>query len=81
MNYTWFSEKVKKQTGMNFNEYLKKIRMEHAKSLLEKGIYKVYEVASKCGFKDTKHFMKVFRQVNGMSAGEWAKIHGETSDE
>ncbi|WP_294431438.1 response regulator [uncultured Treponema sp.] len=75
MNYTWFSEKFKEQVGLNFNDYLKKFRMQQAKLLLEKGTYKVYEVAEKCGFKDVKHFMKSFREMNGMSAGEWAKLH------
>ena len=75
MNYTWFSEKFKEQVGVNFNDYLKRYRMEQAKKLLEMGTYKVYEVAEKTGFKDVKHFMKSFREMNGMSAGEWAKIH------
>ena len=75
MNYTWFSEKFKEQMGVNFNDYLKRFRMEQAKRLLEKGTYKVYEVAEKCGFKDVKHFMKTFREMNGMSAGEWSRLH------
>lgn len=81
MNYTWFSEKFKEQLGVNFNDYLKKFRMEQAKQLLEKGIYKVYEVAAMCGFKDVKHFMKSFREMNGMSAGEWARTHGNFLEE
>lgn len=75
MNYTWFSEKFKEQMGVNFNDYLKRFRMEQAKLLLGKGTYKVYEVAEKCGFKDVKHFMKTFREMNGMSAGEWSRLH------
>ncbi|MDY4902356.1 MAG: response regulator [Treponema sp.] len=81
MNYTWFSEKFKEQVGLNFNDYLKKFRMEQAKHLLEMGTYKVYEVAEKTGFKDVKHFMKSFREMNGMSAGEWARVHGNTLDD
>ena len=75
MNYTWFSEKFKEQMGVNFNDYLKRFRMEQAKHLLEKGTYKVYEVAEKCGFKDVKHFMKSFREMNGMSAGEYGRLY------
>ncbi|MBB5219397.1 response regulator [Treponema rectale] len=81
MNYTWFSEKFKEQVGTNFNDYLKKFRMEQAKRLLEMGTYKVYEVANKSGFRDVKHFMKTFRELNGMSAGEWAKIHSRYSED
>ena len=39
VNYTWFSEKFKEQTGVSFNDYLKRLRIEEAESLLEKGTY------------------------------------------
>ncbi len=72
VNYTWFSEKFKEHTGVNFNEYLKRLRIEEAKKLLEKGCYKVYEVADRCGFSDVKYFMKIFREETGMSPTEWS---------
>lgn len=70
-NYTWFSEKFKEQMGINFNDYLKKLRIEEAKKLLELGCYKVYEVSDRSGFKDVKYFMKSFRENTGMSPTEW----------
>lgn len=75
VNYTWFSEKFKEHTGVNFNEYLKRLRIEEAKKLLEKGCYKVYEVAERCGFSDVKYFMKIFREETGMSPTEWSNKH------
>ena len=75
VNYTWFSEKFKEHTGVNFNEYLKRLRLAEAESLLEKGCYKVYEVAEKAGFGDVKYFMKTFRESTGMSPTEWKKSH------
>ncbi len=75
VNYTWFSEKFKEHTGVNFNEYLKRLRIEEAKSLLEKGCYKVYEVADRSGFSDVKYFMKIFREETGMSPTEWSNKH------
>ena len=75
VNYTWFSEKFKEHTGVNFNEYLKRMRIEEAKSLLEKGCYKVYEVAERSGFSDVKYFMKIFREETGLSPTEWSNKH------
>ena len=75
VNYTWFSEKFKEHTGVNFNEYLKRLRIDEAKNLLEKGCYKVYEVAERCGFSDVKYFMKIFREETGMSPTEWSNKH------
>ena len=75
VNYTWFSEKFKEHIGVNFNEYLKRLRIEEAKKLLEKGCYKVYEVAERSGFSDVKYFMKIFREETGMSPSEWSAKH------
>ncbi|MBP5695394.1 MAG: response regulator [Treponema sp.] len=73
-NYTWFSEKFKEQTGSSFNEYLKKLRINKAKELLELGIYKVYEVSQKCGYRDSKHFIKSFHATTGLKPSEWAQL-------
>lgn len=73
VNYTWFSEKFKEQTGINFNDYLKSLRIAEAKRLLEKGCYKVYEVANNSGFGDVKYFTRAFKEITGLSPGEYRK--------
>ena len=73
VNYTYFSEKFKEHTGINFNDYLKNLRLAEAKRLLEKGCYKVYEVAENAGFGDVKYFMKTFKENTGVSPGEYRK--------
>jgi len=75
INYTWFSEKFKEHIGMNFNEYIKKLRLDEACRLLEKNIYKVYEVAERSGFGDVKYFMKTFKEATGLTPSEWRKQH------
>jgi two-component system response regulator YesN len=73
VNYTYFSEKFKEHTGLNFNGYIKNLRIEEAKRLLGKGCYKVYEVATLSGFGDVKYFMKTFKESTGFSPGEFMK--------
>lgn len=73
VNYTWFSEKFKEHTGMSFNDYLRKKRIDKACSLLLKDCYKVYEIAEKSGFGDVKYFMKTFKKETGLSPTEWKK--------
>lgn len=73
VNYTYFSEKFKEHTGINFNDYLKNLRIAEAKRLLEKGCFKVYEVAQNAGFGDVKYFMKTFKENTGVSPGEYRK--------
>jgi two-component system response regulator YesN len=73
VNYTYFSEKFKIVVGQNFNDYIKQLRIEAAKRLLQQGCYKVYEVASRSGFGDVKYFMKTFKEATGLSPGEYQK--------
>ncbi|HOM24075.1 MAG TPA: response regulator [Termitinemataceae bacterium] len=75
VNYTYFSEVFKQVMGINFNEYLKNLRLSHAKELLRKGCYRVYEVAERSGFGDVKYFMKTFKESVGLSPGEYQKYH------
>ncbi|MCX7655953.1 MAG: response regulator [Treponemataceae bacterium] len=76
VNYTYFSEVFKQVMGINFNEYLKNLRLSHAKDLLKKGCYRVYEVAERSGFGDVKYFMKTFKESVGVSPGEYQKYYG-----
>jgi two-component system response regulator YesN len=73
VNYTYFSEMFKKYTKINFNKYLTLLRIEESKKLLEKGCYKVYEVATRSGFGDEKYFMKKFKEETGMSPTQYRK--------
>lgn len=67
VNYTYFSEKFKECEGINFNDYLRRLRIEKAKQLLETGCFKVYEVARKSGFSDVKYFIRNFKAETGLS--------------
>lgn len=71
LNYTYFSQLFKEQTGMNFVDYLKQIRVEKAKKLLKETDLKVYEIAEKVGFQNPKHFMKTFKIMLDMSPSEF----------
>ena len=59
--------------GTNFNDYLKGLRISEAKRLLERGCYRVYEVARESGFGDVKYFARTFKHITGLSPGEYGK--------
>lgn len=78
VNYTYFSEKFKEYAGINFNDYLRRLRIEQAKLLLEKGCYKVYEVATRSGFSDVKYFIRNFKEETGLSPTNYRrKVSGK----
>jgi AraC-like DNA-binding protein len=52
--------------------YRNKIRIEHAKQLLDGG-YSVAEVANKVGFSDVYYFSKIFKKICGTPPGRYSK--------
>jgi AraC-like DNA-binding protein len=55
----------KRETGMHINDYIKKIRIDHAEDMLRSGKYKVSEVSEYCGFCDIVHFFRSFKSLRG----------------
>jgi len=61
----------KEHTGRNISDYLTELRIEKAKELLgEQGI-KVYEVAHRVGYADSRYFNKLFKKHTGMNLSDY----------
>ncbi|WP_379128011.1 response regulator [Paenibacillus sp. sgz500958] len=72
LNYSYFSEAFKAYTGESFVTYLKKVRIRHAKLLLsESRSSRLEEVSEAVGFENSKHFARVFKELEGISPGEY----------
>ena len=74
MNYSLFSIEFKNYTGMNFVNYLKEIRIKAAKRLLENTELRIQEVGKMVGYENYKHFMKIFKNICGVSPSEYRKM-------
>ena len=73
MNYSLFSYAFKQYTGKNFVNYLKELRVNEAKRLLEETDMRVIENSQKVGYENEKHFMKLFKSQCGVSPTEYRK--------
>lgn len=73
MNYSLFSYVFKQYTGSNFVNFLKDIRIEEAKRLLEETDMKVIDISMKVGYDNEKHFMKIFKAACGVSPTEYRR--------
>lgn len=73
MNYSLFSYVFKLYTGYNFVNYLKDIRITKAKKLLETTDMLVLEIAQEVGYENDKNFMKIFKNICGVSPSEYRK--------
>jgi two-component system response regulator YesN len=71
LNYSYFSQTFKEYTGLSFVQYIKTVRIEKAKELLEKTELKVFEIGTMVGFENSKHFNRVFREMEGVTPLEY----------
>jgi len=65
MNPTYFCEYFKNQTGETVLDFVTKTRIETAKDLLLTTDLKIYDIAEKVGYTDTKYFSKLFKKYFG----------------
>ena len=63
----YFCKMFKKATGLTFTDYLGRIRIEKAKTLLLNPHLRVSEIAYMVGFQSLTHFNRVFRNLTGES--------------
>jgi len=57
--------------GCTISEYVRRVRVGRAQSLLSRGNMTVAEIALACGFYDQSHFTTAFGRLAGMSPRQW----------
>lgn len=72
-----FERRFKKATSNSPAEYLQRVKIEAAKSLLESGRKTVNEVMFEVGYADLKAFRDVFKKTAGMSPVEYRRKYNE----
>lgn len=73
-NSAYLGKQFKKAVGASFNQYLDKIRIQKAKSLLLESDLKIYQVAEKVGYSSSDYFTLKFRKYEGMSPKEFRTL-------
>lgn len=67
----WLSKLFKKETDMNFLEYLTDVRLKNAAERLGDLRYKVYQISYMVGYQDPVHFAKLFKRAYGCTPQEY----------
>ena len=76
LNYSlsYLSIKFKKDTGMNFNDYVQRYRVERSCTMLKNSNKKIYDIAKAVGYTDQKYFNTVFKRIMGMTPYRFRKL-------
>jgi PAS domain S-box-containing protein len=68
-----FCKMFKRATGVNFNHYVSRVRVEMAKHRLVNPHYRVSEIAFEVGFESLSHFNRVFKNLAGVAPTEFRR--------
>lgn len=71
----YFSKFFKNTFGVNFVEYLNRIRINHAKDFLKNENYSVAEIGEKIGFMHATTFSSTFKRFTGLTPTQYRNKH------
>ena len=77
----YLSEKFKNVTGVNFVEYVARVRFEKACDLLENGDRRISEIAFAVGFQSLSQFIRVFKKLSGKSPTQYRRADESSRNE
>ena len=64
---SYLSHIFKKETGENLGKFIKRVRMEKAKDLLENSYEKIVAISVAVGYQNVSYFCQSFREYYGIS--------------
>ncbi len=76
LNSSYFSSLFKKNCNKGFFEYLLDLRITEAKRLLANSDFSIGEIAQMVGYRDPKHFSRVFKKACQIKPIEYRKLYG-----
>lgn len=72
-NVKYLGRLFKQHTGISFNEYHNRLKLQAAANLLCDGNIKIIDAALESGFNDVTYFNRIFHKEYGMTPSEYRK--------
>lgn len=69
----YLGQKIKKETGRTFNDFLTECRMYHAEALMAETNLKISEISREIGISNSQYFRKIFQEFTGQSPNDYRK--------
>ncbi|MFV8343698.1 chromate resistance protein ChrB domain-containing protein [Flavobacterium sp. XS2P39] len=74
LNPSYLSREFSKYfEDLNFGDYVRKLRIEKAITLIQNSTYSLTEIAYMTGFSDQSHFTRIFKQSTGKNPSSFRK--------
>ncbi len=75
LNPAYLSRIFKEYTGVTFTDYVIQTRVSRSKELLLHTELKVQDISEQLGYAKVNHFIKLFKDMTGITPGEFRKQH------
>jgi len=75
VNASYASRIFSREYGITITEYLHRVRISRAKTLLTATSAPISSIAINSGFTNANYFTRVFRKNTGMNPGQYRKLH------
>lgn len=75
LNPAYLSRIFKEYTGVTFTDYVIQARVRLSKELLLQTELKVQDISERLGYAKVNHFIKLFKDMTGITPGEFRKQH------
>lgn len=75
LNPSYLSVLFKEQMKVTFSEYITRRRIEHAKEILIATNQPITDIAEECGYKTSKYFIKIFRELEGVTPSMYRRTN------
>jgi len=73
LNASYLSVLFKEKTGVNFSEYVTRMRIQEAKKLLLNTSTSIEAIAQMVGYQNSKYFIKIFKGYENMTPNRYRK--------
>jgi len=60
-------------TGMTYQSYLNRVRIEQAKKLLNDDALSITDTGSAVGYSDLTHFERIFKKLTGITPSQFRR--------
>ncbi|UQZ84654.1 putative response regulatory protein [Paenibacillus konkukensis] len=71
LNPSYFSKAFHDETGETFSKFIMRQKIARAKKLLKLTTMKVYEIAAQIGYTDLRHFVRIFKESEGITPSQY----------
>ncbi len=72
----YLSRAFRRHTGMAMSEYVRSLRLRHARHLLSATSWPLASISAESGFADASHLCRVFADAQGVTANTFRRITG-----